>query len=116
MHDRGWAGPTGRSFPQESASTGAVDIVGGMAVHSDDASRVDPHERRDRLGVVGSAPRSLGSALGFWWCLCLVIQSALRMFLVAMTTTREPPTAAPLARTQRAGCRTELLGAAGWLT
>jgi len=113
MHDRACAGPTGRSFPQESASTGAVDIVGGMAVHSDDASRVDPHERRDRLGVVGSVPRSLSSTLVFWWGLYLVIQSALRMFLVAMTITRERPTAATLATTLRVGFRTDLMGAAG---
>ncbi len=84
-----------------------------MAVHSHDASRVDPHEGRDRLAVVVSAPRSLSLTLVFWWGVCLVIQSAERLFLVATTITREPPTAATLATTLRAGFRADLMGAAG---
>src|SRR6266851_1071753 len=84
-----------------------------MAVHSHDASRVDPHEGRDRLAVVVSAPRSLSLTLVFWWGVCLVIQSAERLFLVATTITREPPTAAILAATLRAGFRADLMGAAG---
>src|SRR5258706_9398572 len=84
-----------------------------MAVRSDHASRVDPHERRDRLAVVVSAPRSLGLTLVFWWGVCLVIQSAERLFLVATTITREPPTAATVATTLRAGFRADLMGAAG---
>src|SRR5260370_18000204 len=84
-----------------------------MAVHSYDASRVDPHEGRDRLAVVVSAPRSLSLTLVFWWGVCLVIQSAERLFLVATTITREPPTAAILAPTLRAGFRADLMGAAG---
>src|SRR5260370_42142228 len=84
-----------------------------MAVHSYDASRVDPHEGRDRLAVVVSAPRSLSLTLVFWWGVCLVIQSAERLFLVATTITREPPTAATLATTLRAGFRADLMGAAG---
>ena len=60
-----------------------------------------------------SAPRSLSSTLVFWWGVCLVIQSAERMFLVATTITREPPTAATLATTLRAGFRADLMGAAG---
>src|SRR6266851_3492444 len=84
-----------------------------MAVHSHDASRVDPHEGRDRLAVVVRAPRSLSLTLVFWWGVCLVIQSAERLFLVATTITREPPTAAILAATLRAGFRADLMGAAG---
>jgi len=84
-----------------------------MAVHSHDASRVDPHEGRDRLAVVVSAPRSLSLTLVFWWGVYLVIQSAERLFLVATTITREPPTAATLATTLRAGFRADLMGAAG---
>ncbi|HEX9420239.1 MAG TPA: hypothetical protein VGA81_14380, partial [Methylomirabilota bacterium] len=55
----------------------------------------------------------MSSTLVFWWGLYLVIQSALRMFLVAMTITRERPTAATLATTLRVGFRTDLMGAAG---
>ena len=84
-----------------------------MAVHSQDASRIDPHERRDRLAVVVSASRSLSLTLVFWWGVCLVIQSTERLFLVATTITREPPTAAILAATLRAGFRADLMGAAG---
>lgn len=80
---------------------------------SDDASRVDPHERRDRLAVVTSAPRSLSSTLGSGWGVCLVIQSAERLFLVATTIPNEPPTAATLATTLGAGFRADLMGAAG---
>lgn len=80
---------------------------------SDDASRVDPHERRDRLAVVVSAPRSLSSTLVFWWGVCLVIQSAERLFLVATTIPHEPPTTATLATTLGAGFRADLMGAAG---
>ena len=87
--------------------------AGGMAVHSHDASRVGPHERRDRLAVAVRAPRSLSLTLVFWWGVCLVIQSAERMFLVATTITREQPTAATLATTLRAGFRADLMGAAG---
>jgi len=53
------------------------------------------------------------STLVFWWGVCLVIQSAERMFLVATTVTREPATAATLATTLRAGFRADLMGAAG---
>jgi hypothetical protein len=55
----------------------------------------------------------LTSTLVFWWGVCLVIQSAERMFLVATTVTREPPTAATLATTLRAGFRADLMSAAG---
>ena len=53
------------------------------------------------------------STLVFWWGVCLVIQSAERMFLVATTVTREPATADTLATTLRAGFRADLMGAAG---
>ena len=53
------------------------------------------------------------STLVFWWGVCLVIQSAERMFLVATTVTREPATAATLAMTLSAGFRADLMGAAG---
>jgi hypothetical protein len=49
----------------------------------------------------------------FWWGVCLVIQSAERMFLVATTIPREPPTAETLATTLKAGFRADLMGAAG---
>jgi phosphoglycerol transferase MdoB-like AlkP superfamily enzyme len=55
----------------------------------------------------------LSSTLVFWWGVCLVIPSAERMFLVATTITREPPTAATLATTLRVGFRADLMGAAG---
>src|SRR5260370_4287894 len=84
-----------------------------MAVHSHDASRVDPHEGRDRLAVVASSPRSLSLTLVFWWGVYLVIQSAERLFLVATTITREPPTAATLPTTLRPGSRPDLLVPAG---
>ena len=60
-----------------------------------------------------SAPRSLSLTLVFWWGVYLVIQSTERLFLVATTITREPPTAATLATTLRAGFHTDLMGAAG---
>jgi phosphoglycerol transferase MdoB-like AlkP superfamily enzyme len=55
----------------------------------------------------------LSSTLVFWWGVCLVIQSAERLFLVATSIPREPPTAAALATTLRAGFRADLMGAAG---
>ena len=60
-----------------------------------------------------SAPRSLSLTLVFWWGVYLVIQSAERLFLVATTISREPPTAATLGTTLRAGFRADLMGAAG---
>ena len=63
-------------------------------------------------GVRSGAPRSLTSTLVFWWGVCLAIQSAERVFLVATTVTSEPPTAATLSKTLGAGFRADLIGAA----
>jgi hypothetical protein len=54
----------------------------------------------------------LTSTLVFWWGICLAIQSAERVFLVATTVSREPASAATLATTLGAGFRSDLGAAA----